>query len=50
MGSEHPVKLPAECIMKGEVFVHWQECVNPVYTQPLSLGIMRSVHHVKMME
>ena len=31
----HPENLPGEYIMKVEIFVHWQECVNHVYTQPL---------------
>ncbi len=35
MWSVHPVNLPGECMMKVEVFLHWQEHVNHVYTQPL---------------
>ncbi len=34
MRSVHPVHLSGECIKNAEVFVHWQECVNHVYTQP----------------
>ncbi len=31
MRSVYPINFPGECIMKVEVFVHWQECVNHIY-------------------